>query len=289
VEVNGYPLDRIVPYIDWGGFLHIWNVENRSGPAAEKEAAREKLLEDARQLLDRVCAEKLLELRGVLGIFPACSQGDDVLVYGSPDSREPAAGFAFLRNQTKKRGGRANPCLADFLPPAGDAGGRGWLGLFALSAGFGLEEAAAAYRARHDDYGALLLGALADSLAEAFAEEIHLRMRREWWGYAAKESSIEETLAGKYQGIRPAFGYPPCPDHQDKRIAFDLLEAQKRCGLALTETAMILPAASVCGMAFSSPGAYYFGAAPVGEDQLRDWAERKGIGMEEARRRLGRV
>jgi 5-methyltetrahydrofolate--homocysteine methyltransferase len=290
VDLNGYPLERIVPYIDWGGFLHIWNVENRSGSAAEKEAAREKLLEDARQLLDRVCAEKLLELRGVLGIFPACSQGDDVLVYGSPDSREPAARFAFLRNQTKKRGGRANPCLADFLPPAGDAGGWGWLGLFALSAGFGLEEEAAAYRARHDDYGALLLGTLADSLAEAFAEELHLRMRREWWGYAAKESlSIEEILAGTYQGIRPAFGYPPCPDHQDKRIAFDLLEAQKRCGLALTESAMIVPAASVCGMAFSSPGACYFGAAPVGEDQLGDWAERKGIGVEEARRRLGRV
>jgi 5-methyltetrahydrofolate--homocysteine methyltransferase len=294
VDLNGYPLERILPYIDWEGFLRIWNVESRKGIApgmsAEKEGAREKLLEDARKLLDRVCAEKLLELRGVLGIFPACSQGDDVLVYGLPDGREAAARFAFLRNQTKKSGGRANPCLADFLPAAGDADRRGWLGLFALSAGFGLEEAAAAYRARHDDYGALLLGTLADSLAEAFAEETHLRMRREWWGYAAEESlSIEETLAGKYQGIRPAFGYPPCPDHQDKGIAFDLLDARRRCGLALTESAMIVPAASVCGMAFSGPGACYFSAAPVGEDQIRDWAERKGIGVEEARLRLGRI
>jgi 5-methyltetrahydrofolate--homocysteine methyltransferase len=257
--------------------------------APEKELAREKLLEDARKLLDRVRAEKLLELRGVLGIFPACSDGDDVLVHGSPaGSGESLVRFAFLRNQTRKRGGRANPCLADFLPSEREGGG--WLGLFALSAGFGLEQAAAAYRARRDDYGALLLGTLADSLAEAFAEEAHLRMRREWWGYAAAESlSIEETLAGKYTGIRPAFGYPPCPDHQDKRIAFDLLEAQKRCGLALTESAMIVPAASVCGMAFSGPGSCYFSAAPVGEDQLRDWAARKGIAVEEARLRLGRV
>jgi 5-methyltetrahydrofolate--homocysteine methyltransferase len=216
------------------------------------------------------------------GIFPACSDGDDVLA-GDPPVR-----FAFLRNQAKKRAGVANPCLADFLPPAEAAGGR--LGLFALSAGFGLEEAAAAFRARHDDYGALLLGTLADSLAEAFAEEIHLRIRREWWGFAPGEAlSPEDVLAGNYAGIRPAFGYPPCPDHQDKRIVFDLLEAQKRCGLALTESAMIVPAASVCGMVFSDPGAYYFSAAPVGEDQLVDWAARKSIAVEEARLRLGRI
>jgi 5-methyltetrahydrofolate--homocysteine methyltransferase len=329
VDLNGYPLERIIPYIDWEGFLRIWDLESGGGAAsglpAEKELAREKLLEDARKLLDRVCGEKLLELRGVAGIFPACSRGEDVLVYNphyqkhegevspslqpcgltlpplrgldapgppnrGPESQKPAASFAFLRNQTKKRGGRANPCLADFLPPEQDPDGPGWLGLFALSAGFGLEEAAAAYRSHRDDYGALLLGALADSLAEAFAEETHLRMRREWWGYAAKESlSIEEMFAGNYTGIRPAFGYPPCPDHQDKRIAFDLLEAEERCGLALTESAMIVPAASVCGMAFSSPGAYYFGAPPVGEDQIRDWAGRKGIAVEEARLRLGRI
>jgi 5-methyltetrahydrofolate--homocysteine methyltransferase len=291
IEVNGYSLERILPYIDGEGFLRIWNVANGDGAlaemSAEKEAAREKLLEDARKLLDRVCAEKLLELRGVLGIFPACSEGDDVLVYGPSTAR-----FAFLRNQRKKRWGSANPCLADFLPAEreADGGARGWLGLFALSAGFGLDRAAAAFRARNDDYGALLLGTLADSLAEAFAEEIHLRIRREWWGYAAQESlPIEDILAGKYTGIRPAFGYPACPDHQDKRIALDLLEARQRCGFTLTESAMIVPAASVCGMVFSGASAYHFGAAPVGEDQLRDWAERKGIGLEEARIRLGRV
>ncbi|GHT83370.1 methionine synthase [Spirochaetia bacterium] len=276
IDLNGYPLERIIPCIDWDGFLHIWNMDRRGSVSAEKETAKETLLADARKLLDRVCAEKLLELRGVLGIFPACSDGDDVLVYGPAAEKAPAR-FAFLRNQVKKRAGGPNPCLADFLPQ--DPGGA-WLGLFALSAGFGLDEAAAAYRSRHDDYGALLLGTLADSLAEAFAEEIHHRIRREWWGYDRDE---------KYAGIRPAFGYPPCPDHQDKRTAFDLLDAQKRCGLTLTESAMIVPAASVCGMVFDSPGAYYFSAAPVGEDQLEDWASRKGIGVEEARGRLGRI
>lgn len=262
IDVNGYPLERVIPYIDWDGFLRIWNVDQKGAGT---------LLADARKILDRICAEKLLELRGVLEIFPACSQGDDVLVYGNKDPVR----FAFLRNQTKKRAGGPNPCLADFLPQD-----NGWLGFFALSAGFGLEEAAAAYRARHDDYSALLMGTLADSLAEAFAEEIHHRIRRSWWGYASEED---------HAGIRPAFGYPPCPDHQDKRIAFELLDAQKRCGLTLTESVMIVPAASVCGMVFSNPGAYYFSAAPVGEDQLEDWARRKGIGVEEARKRLGRI
>jgi 5-methyltetrahydrofolate--homocysteine methyltransferase len=279
--------------MDWEGFLRIWNVGNTDSVSAEKEAAKAKLLDDARKLLDRVCAEKLLELRGVLGIFPAHSEGDDVVVQYPSGQKEPAR-FAFLRNQTKKRAGGPNPCLSDFLPPRSDAVGNGssggWLGLFALSAGFGLEDAVAADRARGDDYSALLLGTLADSLAEAFAEETHLRMRREWWGYASEENlSIEDALAGKYAGIRPAFGYPPCPDHEDKRIAFALLDAQERCGLALTESAMIAPAASVCGMAFSGPGTYYFSAAPVGDDQLADWAARKGISAEEARQRLGRI
>ncbi|AEF83900.1 methionine synthase [Treponema primitia ZAS-2] len=309
-DLNGYALERVIPFIDWEGFLRIWELD-REQHSPEKDVAKEKLLEDARKILDQVRTEKLLQLRGVAGIFPACADGDDVLVYGS--GPEPVR-FAFLRNQEKKRAGGANLCLADFLPSGHSGGGNpgasprdgnpgvssgdgnpgvsggGWLGLFALSAGFGLEEAAAAFRSRNDDYGALLLGTLADSLAEAFAEEVHLRIRREWWGYGEGETlSVEDVFKGKYSGIRPAFGYPPCPDHQDKRIAFDLLEAQKRCGLTLTESAMIIPAASVCGMVFSNPEARYFSAAPVGDDQLQDWAKRKGIKAEEARRRLGRI
>ena len=178
-----------------------------------------------------------------------------------------------MRNQEKKRSGAYNPCLADFVAPGN------WIGLFALSAGFGLEDAAAKYRRRGDDYGAILLATLANALAEALSEEVHLRVRREFWPCDREEP----------RGIRPAFGYPACPDHEDKRIVFDLLRVQERCGMELTDSAMIVPAASVCGMYFENPGAYYFGVGPVGDDQLADWAARKGIGIEEARRRTGRI
>jgi 5-methyltetrahydrofolate--homocysteine methyltransferase len=166
----------------------------------------------------------------------------------------------------KKRNGGPNPCLADFLT-ASDESGEGWLGFFALGAGFGLEEAGL------DEYGSLLLSTLANSLAEAFSEELHRRVCGEFWA----------------QSIRPAFGYPPCPDHQDKRLVFELLGARDRCGFDLSESAMIIPAASVCGMYFAHPGGYYFGLGRVGEDQMRDWADRKGISLEDARRRIGGI
>jgi 5-methyltetrahydrofolate--homocysteine methyltransferase len=187
-----------------------------------------------------------------------------------------------LRSQQKKPAGINNPCLADFVAPAVNGQMTDWLGLFALSAGFGMDEAVSGYKRNNDEYNALLLAALANALAEAFIEEVHLRISQEWWGYANKE--IPPT-----PHIRPAFGYPACPDHNDKRIAFDLLEAEKRCGLKLTASGMIVPAASVCGMIFANPAAYYFGIGAVGEDQLADWARRKGIGVDEARRRAALV
>ena len=180
-------------------------------------------------------------------------------------------------------------CLSDFIAlPEGEQAAdcpAGWLGLFALSAGFGVESAADEYFRKNDNYSPLLLTSLANALTEAFTEEIHLRVRREWWAYAKDESlSAEEILKGGYKGIRPAFGYPCCPDHEDKRIAFELLETEKRCGMKLSESAMIIPAASVCGMVFASPAAYYFGLGTIGDDQLKDWAGRKGISIEEARK-----
>jgi 5-methyltetrahydrofolate--homocysteine methyltransferase len=298
---DDYPVSRIIPYINWKDFLRSWDMspaspgKTRAGDVPERETAETQLLEDAKNLLDQVVSRGLLKLRGVLGFFPACSQGEDVFLYDpggpapNPGPGEAIARFSFLRSQEKKRAGLPNPCLADFIPPleAGEAGG--WLGLFALSAGFGLPEAEAAYKARHDDYGRLLLSSLANVLAEAFIEELHLRVRRELWGYAPEENlSPEEIFRGAYQGIRPAFGYPACPDHHDKRICFDVLNARE-CGLELTDTAMIVPAASVCGMFFSSPRAYYFGLGAIGEDQLADWAARKGLPIPEARRRIGRI
>jgi 5-methyltetrahydrofolate--homocysteine methyltransferase len=272
IELNDWPLERVIPRIDWKSFQEIWDSKNH-----------DTFLEDARLLLDQVRAEGLLRLRGVAGIFPAASRGEDVLVYDTANPRTEAARFSFLRNQERKKNGGPNPCLADYLPREaavkGPPGNGGWMGLFALSAGFGLEEAAARFKTRNDDYGFLLLGTLADVLAEAFAGEVHLRFQKEWWGY---DPEI-------YRGIRPAFGYPACPDHEDKRTAFTLLEAERRSGLTLTESAMIVPAASVCGMFFVHSRAASFGAAPVGDDQLADWAERKGISPEEGLRRIGRI
>jgi 5-methyltetrahydrofolate--homocysteine methyltransferase len=235
--------------------------------------------------LDRIRAEKLLRLRGVAGIFPAAAEGDDIVLQDS------GRRFCFLRSQEKKRPGAFNPCLADFiLPRENGAGALDWIGLFALSAGFGVDEQVRRFQAGGNEYGALLLSTLANALTEAFVEEVHLRVRREWWAYAAHETSgADEVIKGTYQGIRPAFGYPASPDHGDKRIAFDILEARERCGFELTGSAMMIPAASVCGMFFASPASCYFGIGAAGGDQLTDWAKRKGISEDEARQRLSSV
>jgi 5-methyltetrahydrofolate--homocysteine methyltransferase len=289
IELNDYPLDKVAPRIDWEGFLQSWEFVSGMGgehdgkEQGEDRAARTELLEDAREMLNRIQAEELLRLRGVLGIFPAAAQGEDVLVYGRDTGAVPQERFSFLRGQDRKQNGVHNPCLADFLPPA-----EGWIGLFALSAGFGSEEAAAVCRSRGDDYGAILLGTLANSLTEAFSEEVHRLAAEEYWGYAAGSGSRGRSVSSdETYGIRPAFGYPACPDHRDKEAVFRLLEARRRCGLELTPSAMLQPAASVCGMYL--PGGFYFSIAAVGEDQLTGWAQRKGIGMEEARRRLASI
>jgi 5-methyltetrahydrofolate--homocysteine methyltransferase len=273
LELRDYPITPLIPHIDWAGFLRAWDLGLLSpgGDDQGRKAAEEKLLEDARLLLDQVIARKLLRLRGLVSFFPALAEGDDMLLYDPRGNTEVIARFSFLRNQEKKQAGRPNPCLADFVPPK-TLGRAGLIGLFALSAGFGLAEGEAAFQARRDDYGALLLKSLANCLAEAFTEEVHRKVCPE-----------------KSRGIRPAFGYPACPDHQDKGIVFKLLQARERCGLELTESAMIFPAASTCGMFFFNPASYYFGTGPVGDDQLRDWAERKGISAAEARKRIGRI
>ncbi|MDR2258911.1 MAG: methionine synthase [Treponema sp.] len=292
IELPDYPPERVIPYIDWTAFLQTWDLAEETYPSAytgraqrERQKARKKLLEESRALLDRIVQEKILQLRGIVGLFPAWSDGDDIVVEAPPGE---LTRFCFPRNQEKKRTAGPNPCLADFTAPKNR--GPDWIGLFALSAGFGLAEASAEYRAKNDDYGSILLASLANTLTEAFSEEVHLRVRREWWAYAPNETlSAGEILGGKFRGIRPAFGYPACPDHRDKGIAFRILGARERCGLELTDTAMIVPAASVCGMYFSHPGSYYFGIGRLDDDQIEDWARRKGISPLDVQRRLGRV
>jgi 5-methyltetrahydrofolate--homocysteine methyltransferase len=267
ISLDGCPLEAVARRFDWEAFFLKW-----PGP---KDG---RLEQDARAMLDEIVLKKRLHLRGLAGIFPARSAGDDILVYdaGEP-AGEPVLKIACLRNQTRKAAAAPNVSLADFVRPDTD-----WIGFFALSAGFGLDEAKAEYAARGDDYSAIIFSQIADGLVEAFSEESHSRLRRGWWGY-----ETEGGGAGRVQGIRPAFGYPCCPDHEDKRAVFRLLEAETRIGLALTESAMIVPAASVCGMYFAAPAAYYFSCGPVDGDQLADWARRKNISEAAARRRAG--
>jgi 5-methyltetrahydrofolate--homocysteine methyltransferase len=298
MELNNYPPARIIPFINWSIFLHEWDIgkqKNYSASTKEEERVREKLLEDAQAMLNEIVSKKILTLRGVLGFFPVLAHGDDIALYElDPESKGPAnkkelTRFFFLRNQEKKRAGGSNTCLADFIlsREQGDkAGCTDWLGLFVLSAGFGMAEAEAAFKMKNDNYQALLLATLANTLAEAFSEEVHHQVREEYWGYAPAAST---GASDRTAGIRPAFGYPSCPDHEDKRLVFDLLEAEKRCGFGLTETAMIVPTASVCGMYFAHPEAHYFGISDVGEDQLIDWASRKKISREDAYRRIKHI
>ncbi|MFA6508044.1 MAG: methionine synthase, partial [Treponemataceae bacterium] len=306
-DLGDYDLARLVPYIDWSYFFYTWDLGHgfeRILNDSEKGEAARKLYDDARVMLDRIVKEKLLQPRGVIGFFPASGVGDDIVLYDAVDSTEPRtannitsgrgarreiACFKFPRNQEKKRAGGPNPCLADFIAPI-ESGKEDWLGLFALTAGHGLEAIVEERQKAGDDYGAILAKSLADRLAEAFAEETHARVRKEFWAYAGDEHlSVSEIIEGKYRGIRPAFGYPACPDHTDKEIAYSLLGAEKRCGMGLTESLMMTPAASVCGMFFAHPSSFYFGAGRLADDQIEDWAKRKSINKETARKRSGRI
>jgi 5-methyltetrahydrofolate--homocysteine methyltransferase len=293
---SDYPLERLIPYIDWDLFHYFWGLGKQNAEAGDIEKTRNRLREDAAAMLARVVSEKLLSARAAIGFFPALSRDEDIILFEdeqaacSEKAREKGR-FSFFRSQEKKTAWAPNPCLADFvLPESEAAAGPDWIGLFVLSTGFGLEKETGRLRKEGDDYGALLLSSLADRLAEAFAEELHQRVRTEFWAYAPEEKlPVSGLLKEQFQGIRPAFGYPGCPDHEDKREVFRLLEAQKRLGLELTESAMIIPAASVCGMYFAHAGSFYFGAGEIGEDQIALWAGRKGISAEEARKRTGRV
>ena len=293
VTLNNYPMNRVVPRVDWTSFVQTWDLAANTCPSAyektnrkKAEKALQRLREDAMAMLDRIISENILSLRGAAGVFPACSELDDIILFypgkDGGERGEEAARFIFPRNQERKKEGEPNPCLADFILPrelfekrreAMAPNPAALLGLYALSAGFGLREAEEEYRNAGDDYGALLLAGLAGALAEAFSEEIHQR--------------LSNALNASAAGIRPAFGGPACPDHGDKETAFALLDAEKRCGLSLTDTAMIVPAASACGMYIAHPDSFYFSIGYVGEDQFNDWAGRKGLGSEEAGRRLG--
>ena len=287
---DDYDLAELAAYIDWTPFFRTWELKGTYPAILEDEkfgAAARDLFADAEAMLQRLIGEKWLTARGVIGFFPANAIGDDdVEIHADDDREEVAVTLRFLRQQMRKDEGRPNRCLADFIAPK-DSGLADYIGGFAVTTGIGTEEKAARFEADHDDYNSILLKALADRLAEAFAERLHERVRKEFWAYAEGENlDTEDLVKERYQGIRPAPGYPACPDHTAKKDLFGLLEAEKNAGIALTESFAMTPAASVSGYYFSHPQARYFGVGRIGKDQVEDYAERRGIALEEAEKWL---
>ena len=284
-------LADLVPFIDWSPFFHAWELRGRYPAILENPEAR-KLYEDAQRMLDEIVAGNRLRARGVYGFFPANAVGDDVELYADESRTTVRATFHFLRQQMEKPAGQFNTCLADFVAPRGAGGPAGleladYLGAFAVSAGFGVEELCRRYEAAHDDYSSILVKALADRLAEAFAEFLHLRVRREW-GYGREEHlSAEDLIRERYRGIRPAAGYPACPDHSEKLTLWSLLEVEPRAGIRLTENCAMWPGASVSGLYFAHPESHYFGVGKVDRDQVLDYQRRKGMELAEVERWLG--
>jgi 5-methyltetrahydrofolate--homocysteine methyltransferase len=287
-----YPLADLVDYIDWSPFFATWEL-NGKFPAIFDDAkfgpAARDLYDDARAMLDRIIGEKWFRASAVLGFWPAQADGDDITVFADETRAAPLAVMHTLRQQLTRREGRANLALADFVAPRA-SGLADYIGAFTVTAGLGEDEAAARFKAANDDYTAIMIKALADRLAEAFAERLHQLARKEYWGYAAQEQLGAGDLIGeKYRGIRPAPGYPAQPDHTEKTTLFDLLGTEKKIGVQLTESFAMWPGASVCGLYFGHPDSAYFGVGKIERDQVEDYARRKGWTVAEAERWLGPV
>jgi 5-methyltetrahydrofolate--homocysteine methyltransferase len=287
---DDYALQEIRPYIDWTPFFHSWQLKAshpRIFDDPEKGPEARRLFADAQDLLDRIIAGKWLTASAAFGLFPANALEDDSIELYTDESREELlAGLHFLRQQKLKPPGRPNRSLADFVAPR-STGLEDHVGLFAVTAGLGADEAALRFERDNDDYNAIMVKALADRLAEAFAELLHRRVRTEFWGYAADEDLENEALVREeYSGIRPAPGYPACPEHTEKRTLWRVLDAESNAGVTLTESCAMSPGAAVSGYYFSHPACAYFGVAEIGRDQVEDYARRKGWTLEEAERWL---
>ncbi|MCP4684406.1 MAG: methionine synthase [bacterium] len=288
-EFSDCPLEELVPCIDWTPFFAAWELPGRYPAILEYKHLGDqpaRLFEDAQEMLGRICDEKLLAARAIVGLVPANSVGDDIEVYADADRSQTAAIFRFLRQQRDRGNGRGFACLADFVASR-ESGIEDYLGLFAVSAGFGARKAADEFSRLNDDYGSIMLKTLADRLAEALAERLHQRVRTDLWGYDPQESlDNEHLIAEKYRGIRPAPGYPACPDHTEKRTLFGLLGVKERIGVSLTESCVMEPAASVSGFYFAHPDSRYFSVGRIGKDQIADYARRKDMPIAEIERWL---
>jgi len=279
-------------YSDWTPFFHAWELAGRYPKILHDEIIGEeatRLFEDAQKMLQQIIDEKWLQARAVIGFFPANSVGDDIEIYSDENRTEVKTVLHHLRQQLAKPAGRPNSCISDFVAP-GSSGKSDYVGVFALTTGIGIDEHVKRFEADHDDYSSILLKALADRLAEAFAEHMHERVRKEFWAYAGEEShSNDELIKEAYQGIRPAPGYPACPDHTEKATLWSLIEPDKNAGITITESFAMLPTAAVSGFYFSHPDAKYFGTGKIQKDQVEDYAKRKGESLSVVERWLAPV
>lgn len=289
---DDYPLEEIRKYIDWTPFFITWQLTGKYPAILEDEIVGKeaiKLFEDANTMLDDIIAKKSLRVKAVIGLFPANAEGEDVHIYENEDRKSVACTFRMLRQQAKKRSGQPNKSLVDYVAPA-STGFADYMGGFAVTTGIGIEKLVAHHEKNHDDYNVIMVKAIADRLAEAFAELMHERVRKEFWGYAPDESfNNEELIKEQYQGIRPAPGYPACPDHTEKRTLFDLLEVEKNTGIELTESFAMYPASSVSGFYFAHPESSYFAIGKIEEDQVRNYAERKNLTLNDCERWLSPI
>jgi 5-methyltetrahydrofolate--homocysteine methyltransferase len=287
--IEDFPLEKLVERFDWSPFFQSWELHGLFPRILDDKVVGEearKVYADAKEMLEKIIAEKWLTAKAVYGFYPANAIGDDIEVYTDESRTEVLTVLHNLRQQAEKKRGGYNQCLSDYVAPK-DTGIADYVGLFAVSGGIGCDEKAAEFEAEHNDYEAIMLKALADRFAEAFAETLHEMVRKEEWGYAPDEDLDNEALIReKYQGIRPAPGYPACPEHTEKGTIWELLKPSEAIGLDLTSSYAMTPTAAVSGMYFAHPESKYFGIGSVGRDQVEDYAKRKGWSIEEAEKWL---
>jgi 5-methyltetrahydrofolate--homocysteine methyltransferase len=302
--IENYPLEELVPYIDWTPFFHTWELRGSYPKIFDDKfvgVEAKKLFDDARVLLKRIVDEKLFTAKAVFGFWPANSVGDDIVLEVESEQLKVESQQAeqtnqlnpnnqiiihTLRQQAEKAKGEPYYALSDFIAPK-ETGIQDYFGGFAVTTGHGCEELAKEFEKDHDDYNSIMTKALADRLAEAFAEKLHEMVRKDYWGYAEDETLDNESLIHeKYQGIRPAPGYPACPDHTEKGTLWELLDAENKIGLIITESFAMYPTAAVSGFYFANPEARYFGLGKINKDQVADYAIRKGMDLETAERWL---
>ncbi len=290
ISLPDFPIGEIAKYIDWTPFFHAWEMKG-SYPKIfadpERGIEAKKLFDDAQEMLHKIISEKWLTAKGVAGFYPANTiNEDDIEIYEDESRAKVKTVFHTLRQQTKKPEGQANLALADFIAPK-DSGRVDYIGGFAVTTGLGIERLVRRFEKQHDDYSIIMIKALADRLAEAFAELLHEKVRKEFWGYAPEENlSEEELIKETYRGIRPAPGYPACPDHTEKIEHFELFEIYPKTGIELTDSMAMYPTAAVSGLYFAHPESHYFSLGKINKEQVQDYAKRKGMSVDEVERWL---